>query len=127
MPTIEYSITCQAGSHTRGFPDVYVMKKGGGCHRVPCAGCVPEETAKQAEGHYVKVIATRYTLYNPKQEFAVWNNLSEDEAVLGWRTSASSRGAGMSVIFLLEDKRGQLIIVPRFRTPTEEVKNVGNG
>lgn len=51
-----------------------------------------------------------------------WNNLTHDEAVVGWRTSASSRAGDMSAIFLLEDKHGQLIIVTRYRQPPVEIK-----
>jgi hypothetical protein len=127
MATIEYTLKYQAGSYVRGLPEVYVMKKGGGYFRVPCAGCEYEERAREAEGHYVKVVASRYTQYPPTKKYAEWRTLGDNDAVLGWRTRASSRQAGMWVVYLLEDKRGQLIIVPRYRTPSEENKKVASG
>lgn len=116
MPNIEYTLQTIAGSDVRGaYPDVNVLSKTGDLIRVPCAGCEFQERAITAEGHYVKVVASRYTEYNPFTiRWTEWREVRSDQAILGWRTAASSKSKVQGfVVFLLLDVKGQFIFVPR--------------
>jgi hypothetical protein len=116
MPNILYSLQTYAGSEVRGCPDVNVLGRNGNLIRVPCAGCEYHERALEAEGHYVKVVASHFTTSNPYIKYPDWHQIPDHKVVLGWRTAAASKApvAGF-VVFLLLDVKGKLIIVDRNR------------
>ena len=113
MAGIEFSVTHRAGSGFSGV-EVEVMGKMGMRIRVPCAGVAFHDEIKLKRGHYVKVLASRYTNDNPQVSMAPWMPLREDEAVLGWRTLDYADPTRW-VVYLCCDKQGELIIVPRQR------------
>ncbi len=123
MAGIEYHLKFRAGTACYAMPEVNVMGKGGELLRVRCAGCSGEEIATTTTGHYVKVIASRYTNYSPYFEQAEWHVLGPDEAVLGWRTNEGPSSAGMWTVYLLTDKKGNLRIIPRHRVPKAAPKS----
>lgn len=118
MSAIEYYKRFWAGNVAGqlDFPIVDVMGLRGAVIRVPCAGVMNVSAIDDEGGHKVKVLATRYTNGNP-HAMCQWIDLKDDEAVLGWRTNQSSRAPDEWVIFLLVDKEGHLIIIPRNTKP----------
>ena len=113
MAGIEFSVTRIVGDGA-GRVDVEVMGKMGRRISVPCAGVAYHGGIKFEAGHYVKVLASRYTNDNPGSLLADWRTLGDDEAVLGWRTLDDADPTRW-VVYLCCDARGRLIIVPRHR------------
>ncbi|WP_331352550.1 hypothetical protein [Cellvibrio sp. UBA7671] len=118
MSAIEYYKRFWAGdvAGQRDFPIVDVMGLKGTVIRVPCAGVRNISSIDDEGGHKVKVLATRYTNGNP-HAMCQWIDLKEDEVVLGWRTDQASSAPGQWVVFLISDKEGKLIIIPRSSKP----------
>lgn len=113
MAGIEFSVTRIVGGGSRG-EEVQVMGNLGMRITVPCAGVAFHDGIKRKHGHYVKVIASRYTNDNPGSSLADWKPLGDDEAVLGWRT-LDDADPSLWVVYLCCDRRGCLIIVPQHR------------
>lgn len=118
MSAIEYYKMFRAGNVAGQIemPIVDVMGLRGSVIRVPCAGVINISAIDDEGGHKVKVLASRYTNGNP-HAMCQWIDLKDDEAVLGWRTNQSSQAPDEWVIFLLVDKEGNLIIIPRSSKP----------
>ncbi len=92
--------------------EVEVMGKDNARIRVPCVGFTDERITKTTKGHYVKVIAERYSETYATTE-RDWKYISVDDAVLGWRTNQSNVAMGDWIVYLLIDDKGVPIIVPR--------------
>lgn len=98
------------------MPLVDVMGRQGSIIRVPCVGVSHSGIIDDEGGHKVKVIADRYTNGEP-HAMCKWIDLKPDEAVLGWRTDQASTAPGQWVVYLICDKAGDLIIIPRNSKP----------
>lgn len=112
MPLMECVLRNQIGI----FPfaqEVEVMGKSGARIRVRCLGFTNKNIARSRDGHYVKVIAERYSVGNNHVQ-ASWVYVSVDEAMLGWRTEFK----GEWVVYLLLGERGVPIVVPRTSKPS---------
>lgn len=115
MPAIEFTLKNYIGV-TPIAQEIEVMGKHGTLIRVPCVGFTNKSIADRSKGHYVKVIAERYTKDNVRTQ-SDWKYISVDEAVLGWRTNDSPQAQGNWIVHLLLDDKGQPIIVPRATKP----------
>lgn len=111
MPAIEFTLKNYIGV-TPIAQEIEVMGKHSTLIRVPCVGFTNRSIANTSKGHYVKVIAERYTRDNVRSQ-SDWKYISVDEAVLGWRTNDSPQAKGSWIVHLLLDDKGQPIIVPR--------------
>lgn len=76
------------------------------------------------KGHYVKVIAERYTA-GRGDSMCDWKHLSVNEAVLAWRTNEGDRAKGNWIVYLLVDDKGNPIIVPRSSKKMPELRAAG--
>ena len=113
MAAIEFERTFIAGgTFTLEKPLVDVMGKNGALIPVLCAGVAYCGMINDEIGHKVKVIARRYTNDNPMAQ-ATWIDLKDNEAVLGFRTHEYAGASNQWVVFLMSDRSGKLIIVPR--------------
>jgi hypothetical protein len=111
MPAIEYTLLNQI-SVTNFAQDVEVMGRSGSRIRVPCLGFTNKRISESTNGHFVKVIAERYSEGNAHAH-CDWKYVSVDEAVLGWRTNEGNEAKGNWIVYLLVDDKGVPIIVPR--------------
>lgn len=111
MAAIEYTLKNTIWPSTFA-QEVEVMGKQGAMIRVPCIGFTNKNIADMYKGHYVKVIAERYTADNGQSQ-SDWKYISVDDAVLGWRTNEGSQAQGNWIVYLLMDDKGIPIIVPR--------------
>ena len=116
MPAIEFTLKNYIGV-VPFAQEIEVMGKHGMLIRVPCVGFTNKSIANTSNGHYVKVIAERYTWGNVGTQ-SDWKYISVDEAVLGWRTNDSYQAKGNWIVHLLLDDKGHPIIVPRTSKPT---------
>ena len=120
MAAIEYTLKNVVGVYP--FPqDVEAMAKNNGRIRVPCVGFTNKSIASKYKGHYVKVIAERYTASNGGMQ-SDWKYLSVDEAVLGWRTNEGDQAKGNWMVYLLVDNNGVPVIVPRSSKRPQELR-----
>lgn len=118
MAAIEFYRRVLAGnvSGQLEMPPVEVMGKHNSIIRVPCVGVSHIGIIDGKSGHKVKVIAERYTNENP-HAMCAWIDLKPNEAVLGWRTDQATAAPGQWVVYLICDKAGKLIIIPRHSQP----------
>lgn len=118
MPAIEFTLTNHV-SVSHFAQDVEVMGKYGSKIRMPCVGFTNQSITKSTHGHYVKVIADKYSDGNAHAG-CHWKYLSDNEAVLGWRTNEGRQAKGDFIVYLLVDDQGVPIIVPRSsKTPLQ--------
>lgn len=104
--------------------EVEVMGKHGTRLRVPCVGFTKESITKTTKGHYVKVIAERYSETYATTE-SDWKYISVDDAVLGWRTNQSNVAMGDWIVYLLVNDKGVPIIVPRCSSKSSQLQATG--
>lgn len=123
MAAIEFTLTNQIGSSVFA-QEVEVMGKQGMMIRVPCVGFTNKRITTLHKGHYVKVIAERYTADNANAQ-SNWKYISVDDAVLGWRTNEGSQAQGNWIVYLLLDDKGVPIIVPRSSQKEPQLQATG--
>lgn len=117
MAAIEYYERIEAGTEfTLENPIVKVMGRMGQLIPVPCVGVADSSIIKDDNGHKVKIIAERYT-NDRANKYAKWISLRDDEAVLGFRTNKCFHAPNQWVVYLVCDKSGKLIIIPRSSKP----------
>lgn len=123
MAAIEYTLKNTIWPSTIA-QEVEVMGKYNTRIRVPCVGFTDERITKTTKGHYVKVIAERYSETYATTE-SDWKYISVDDAVLGWRTNQSSVATGDWIVYLLVDAKGVPIIVPRVSDKSSQLQATG--